>query len=147
MAANTIILDGDTVVFDPAFGNAIVTVKPGKIKASGKSTVQGKKIAVKGDELQVEVSGCSYITPNLPQAGTGTLSIQPLTKDHLTSKTTSGGIPIIRKGNGSFKAKFVFDPGTPAKLIPPSGPTVLDTKPFYEGTGRIIPNKDKVKAT
>jgi len=146
MAANTIILDGDEVLFDTVFGLATVVVKPGTIKASGKSTVQGKKVAVKGDELEVEVSGCQYFSTTFPLPGYGTLKIAALGPDQLTKKTKSGNKPILLQGS-VFIAKFEVDKASPAKVIPPSGTTVLDKTPFYMGTGKIVPSKDKVTGT
>jgi len=144
MASDTIILDGDKVIFDPIYGVASVVVKPGTIKASGKSTVQGKKVAVAGDEGNVEVSGCTYMSAAFPVPGTGILKIAALGADQLTKKTKSGNKSMMLKGS-LFIAKFEVQ--SPAKFIPPASAPVSDPTPFYMGTGKLMPSKDKVKAT
>ena len=41
MATDTIIIDGDQVIFQSTMGAAQITVKPGKMKASGKNHDSG----------------------------------------------------------------------------------------------------------
>ncbi|WP_298548745.1 hypothetical protein [uncultured Aquimarina sp.] len=144
MALDTIILDGDKVLFDPTYGPATVVVKPGTIKASGKTTVQGKKVVVKGDESKVVVSGCTYTSPSFPIPGTGNLKVASLGPDQLTKKTKSGSKPIVLKG-GVFIARFEVQ--SPAKFIPPGSAPISDPVPFYMGTGKLVPAIDKLKAT
>lgn len=144
MALDTIILDGDKVLFDPIYGPATVVVKPGTIKASGKTTVQSKKVAVKGDEAKVIISGCAYMSAAFPVPGTGNLKIASLGPDQLTKKTKSGNKPVVLKGS-VFIAKFEVQ--SPAKFIPPASAPISDPAPFYMGTGKLIPSKHKVKAT
>lgn len=57
-------IDGDKANFIPAFGKAIVIVKPGNLKASGKSTLKGKKICVDGDEKSyLSLDVCTFLLP------------------------------------------------------------------------------------
>ncbi|WP_024768084.1 hypothetical protein [Aquimarina macrocephali] len=144
MALDTIILDGDEVLFDPTYGPATVVVKSGTIKASGKTTVQSKKVAVKGDESKVVVSGCTYTSPSFPIPGMGNLKIASLGPDQLTKKTKSGNKPIVLKGS-VFIAKFEVQ--SPAKFISPGSAPISDPLPFYMGTGKLEPAIDKLKAT
>ncbi len=58
-----ILIDGDKAIFNPTFGLATVVVRPGDLKASGESSLQGKKVCIDGDEQSVSVPGCSYTTP------------------------------------------------------------------------------------
>ena len=142
MALDSIILDGDEVNFISTFGLAIVQVKPGKIKASGKTTVNGKKVCVEGDEKNVEVSGCSYMIPPFIVQGTGTLTIKQLVPDQLTQKAVSGNKPVILKGK-LFIAQFNVD--APAKMPPPAN--TPDALPFHIGLGKFVPGNKKIKAT
>ena len=58
-----ILIDGDIVNFMGVFGKAIVYVRPGILKASGKSTLKRKKICIVRDEKKVSVLGCTYYSP------------------------------------------------------------------------------------
>ena len=58
-----ILVEGDKANFLPAFGAAVVVVKPGDLKGSGPATLNGKKVCVDGDEKNVSVPGCIYMTP------------------------------------------------------------------------------------
>ncbi|MEM9686413.1 MAG: hypothetical protein AAF934_05765 [Bacteroidota bacterium] len=141
MASDSIIMDDDEVEFLPNFGSAIVTVKPGKIEASGKTTINNKNICVKGDEKSVAVSGCDYISGPFV-GGKGTLKIKRLVSNQLTKKAKSGGKSIILKGK-PFIAHFEVT--SPAKQPPPAN--TPDPVPIYIGLGKFKPNNEKIKAT
>ncbi len=143
MASDLIIMDGDSVNFIPVCGAAIVAVKPGKMKASGKTTINGKKVCVEGDEKNVAVTGCTYMTPAYPVPGAGTLKIKALAPNQLTQTARSGNKSMILKG-AMFDA--VFEVQSPAKLIVPPGPPQSDPASSYAGKGQLIPNNNKVKA-
>src|SRR3954463_16401674 len=138
-----VILEGDLAVFMPAFGAAVVVVRPGRIIASGVTSLMGKKICVKGDETKLMVHGCAYITPVYSIPGVGTLKINALGGNQTSKKTKSSGKEVIVKGS-SFKA--VFEVQTPAQQ-PPKGPTppVPDTTPQYSGNGTFITTNTKFK--
>src|SRR5690242_18401592 len=112
------ILDGDLAVFMPTFGAAIVVVRPGKMMASGMTSLLGKKICLKGDETKLMVPGCTYTTPVYSIPGVGTLKIQTLGGNQTSKKTKSGSKEVIVKGS-TFTA--VFEVQTPAQQ-PPPGP-------------------------
>ena len=142
MALDFVIFDGDQVNFLPACGGANVIVKPGKMKASGKTTIKGKKVCVEGDEKNVNVSGCTYMTPAFPIPGNGNLKIKQLVPNQLTQKATSGNKRIILKGQ-LFIAQFEVT--SPAKQPPPAN--TPDPVPFYIGQGKLVPGNSKVKAS
>ena len=137
-----ILVDGDQVTFLPVFGNAIVSVQPGKMIASGKTTIKGKKVCVAGDESKVEVKNCSYVAPPFVLPGQGTLTIKKLGPNQLTKKSKSGIKNIIIKGN-AFIAEFKVT--SPAKQPPPGN--TPDPLPMYPGQGTLIPSNSKIKAS
>ncbi|MCB0375312.1 MAG: hypothetical protein KDD04_05275, partial [Sinomicrobium sp.] len=118
MALDTIIIDGDEVEFSTI---ATLTLIPGKpktqIKATGKTTLNGKKVCVEGDEKNVEITNCSYTMPPFTVPGSGTLKIKQLVPNQLTQKAASGNKRIILQGK-LFIAQF--DVTSPAKQPPPA---------------------------
>ena len=140
-----ILVDGDSVVFLPAFGAAVVVVQPGKLAGSGPASVGGKKICVDGDESKVSVPGCAYMTPQYSIPGTGTLKIAALAGDQKAKKTNTGGKAALLKG-GNFTAKFEVQ--NPAKQPPPApGPPIPDATPQYSGNGMFVTTNLKVTGT
>ena len=136
-----ILIDGDMVNFMPNFGAAIVVVQPGKCKGSGPATLNGKKICVAGDEKNVSVPGCAYMTPQYSIPGTGTLKIAALAGDQKAKKTQTGGKLVLLKG-GNFTAKFEVQ--SPAKQPPPGpGSPIPDATPQYSGNGTFITTNTK----
>jgi Contractile injection system spike tip protein len=137
------ILDGDLVMFMPAFGTATVVVQPGKMIATGQTSLMGKKICLKGDETKVMVPGCMYMTPVYSIPGVGTLKIQALGGNQTSQKTKSGGKEVIVKGS-NFTA--VFEVQAPAQQPPPGpGPPIPDATPQYTGNGSFITINTKFK--
>lgn len=136
-----ILIEGDMANFLPIFGAAVVVVKPGQLKGSGPATIKGKKICVKGDEKKVEVPGCTYITPQYPIPGTGTLKIDTLANNQLAKKTKTGNGLVLLKG-GQFKA--VFEVQNPAKH--PLGTVDVASKQYF-GKGSFTTTNTKVKGT
>lgn len=147
MALDTIIMDGDQVVFQPLMGAAIISVKPGKMIASGKTTLNAIPVCVAGDEKKVEVPGCDYLTATHLKPGKGTLKIDALAANQLTVKAKSGQKSIILKG-GQFDA--VFEVQVPAEDIKPvasGGAPIPDSTASYAGKGQFIPSNATIKAT
>lgn len=136
-----ILVEGDVVMFVPAFGAAVVVVQPGKLEGSGPASVGGKKICVEGDESKVAVAGCAYMTPQYSIPGTGTLKIAALAGDQKAKKTQTGGKAVLLKG-GSFTAKFEVQ--SPAQQPAPPGPPVPDATPQYSGNGMFVTTNVKV---
>jgi hypothetical protein len=146
MALDTIILDGDEVVFESLMEAAIITVKPGKIVATGKTTIQSTPICVSGDETSVEVPGCEYLTASHLKPGKGTLKIESLAADQLTGEARSGKKPIILKGS-QFNAVFEVEiPAEDIKPVASGGSPIPDTTPSYAGKGQFIPSNTHIKA-
>ena len=140
-----ILIDGDIVVFMPAFGAAMVVVQPGKLEGSGPATIGGKNVCVDGDESKVSVAGCMYMAGQYSIPGTGTLKISALAGDQKAQKTQSGGKPVLLKG-GNFTAKFEVQ--SPAQQPPPApGPPIPDATPQYSGNGMFITTNAKVTGT
>ena len=138
-----VLIDGDQVVFLPAFSPAIVVVQPGKLAGSGPATINGKAICVDGDESKVSVPGCTYMTPSHPIPGVGTLKIAALAGNQKATKTKTGGKPVLLKG-AMFTAKFEVQ--SPAQQPTPTGP-VPDGSPQYSGQGQFVTTNTKVSAT
>ena len=142
--SDKILIDGDLANFMPTFGAAIVVVQPGQMKASGKATINGKKICVDGDEAQLQVPGCQYMTPQYSIPGVGTLKIDRLAPDQKAQHSMTGGKPVLLKG-GNFTAKFEVQ--SPAQQPAPPGPPVPDASPSYTGQGSFVPVNQTVSAT
>ncbi len=140
-----ILVEGDKANFLPAFGAAVVVVKPGDLKGSGPATLNGKKVCVDGDEKDVSVPGCTYMTPQYSIPGTGTLKIAALAGNQKAQKTQTGGKAVLLKG-ASFTAKFEVQ--SPAKQPPPGpGPPIPDATPQYSGNGMFITTNMKFQGT
>ncbi|HRD88280.1 MAG TPA: hypothetical protein PK752_08460 [Accumulibacter sp.] len=139
--SDSILIEGDQVIFLPAFSPAIVVVQPGKLEGSGPATIGGKKICVDGDESKVSVAGCTYMTPQYSIPGTGTLKISALAGDQKAKKTQTGGKPVLLKG-GNFTAKFEVQ--SPAQQPPPGpGAPVPDAASDYSGKGMFVTTNSK----
>jgi len=140
-----ILLDGDTVIFNPAFGQAIVVVQPGQLKGSGPATLNGKKLAVDGDEAKVSVPGCMYTAGQYSIPGTGTLKIDSLAGNQVAQKTQTGGKAVLLKG-GQFTA--VFEVQSPAQQPPPGpGSPIPDSMTKYSGNGSFQTTNTKFQGT
>ena len=141
--SDLILIDGDEVVFDQMFGVAYVTVKPGEIKGTGKTSLNSKVVCVEGDEATVEVPGCDYIAPPyVNPKGKGTLRIASLGGDQKAQQMKSGGKAVLLKG-GKFNAEFTVQ--IPAHQ--PGVPPVPDPIKKYIGTGEFKTSNNKYKAT
>jgi hypothetical protein len=139
--ADFILIEGDKANFIPAFGIAMVVVKPGDLKGSGPATIGGKKMCVEGDETKVSVPGCMYTAGPYSIPGTGTLKIASLAGNQTAKKTTTGGKAVLLKGM-MFTAKFEVQ--SPAQQPTAAGP-VPDSTPFYSGQGTFIASNSKFK--
>jgi hypothetical protein len=139
--ADFILIEGDTVIFMPAFTPATVVVQPGKLHGSGPASIDGKKISVDGDESKVAVAGCTYMTPQYSIPGTGTLKISALAGDQKAKKTQTGGKAVLLKG-ATFTAKLEVQ--SPAQQPPPGpGPPVPDSTTQYSGKGMFVTTNAK----
>lgn len=140
-----VLIHGDEVIFLPNFTPAVVTVQPGKLTGSGPATCNGKKLCVDGDEKNVAVAGCTYITPQYSIPGTGTLKIAALAGDQKARKTKTGGKPVLLRGK-KFTAKFEVQ--SPAKQPPPGpGSPIPDPTTQYSGQGMFFPSNTKFKGS
>lgn len=140
-----ILIEGDKAIFQPNFGAAMVFWHPGDLKGSGPATLNRKKVCVDGDEKNVSVPGCSYMTPQYSILGTGTLKIAALAPNQKAKKTKTGGKAVLLKG-GNFTAKFEVQ--NPAKQPPPGpGSPIPDATPQYSGNGTFITFNTKFQGT
>jgi hypothetical protein len=140
-----ILIEGDKASFVPSFGAAVVIVQPGTLQGSGPATLNGKKICVDGDEKDVSVPGCTYMTPQYSIPGSGTLKIASLAGDQKASKTQTGGKAVLLKGS-SFTAKFEVQ--SPAQQPPPGpGSPIPDATPEYSGSGTFITTNTKFQGS
>jgi len=140
-----ILIDGDQVMFLPAFGAATVVPQPGKLEGSGPGTHKGKNLCVDGDESKVSVAGCMYTTPQYSIPGTGTLKIDKLASDQKATKTNTGGKAVLLKGT-KFTAKFEVQ--SPAQQPPPGpGSPVPDSTSSYSGKGMFVTTNTLFKGT
>lgn len=141
--ADFILMTGDKAMFNPNFGQAIVTVRPGDLIGTSKDKINGKLVCVDGDEKKVIVPGCTYMTPQYSIPGMGMLFIESLAGNQKAQKTKSSGKPVLLKG-GQFQAKFTV-------LVPaqqPSAPSPIpDATPQYSGNGTFLSMNFKVKGT
>ena len=143
--ADFILLEGDKANFLPNFGAAIVIVQPGDLNGSGPATLNGKMVCVDGDEKNVSVPGCTYMTPQYSIPGSGTLKISVLAGNQKAKKTNTGGKAVLLKGS-IFTAKFEVQ--SPAKQPPPGpGPPIPDATPQYSGSGMFITTNVKFQVT
>lgn len=138
-----VLITGDKAIFQPAFGQATVTVQPGTLVGSGKCKITGKIVCVDGDEIKVTVPGCPYISGPYSIPGSGTLFIKALGGDQKAKKVKSGGKPVLLKGS-QFDAKFMVM--VPAQQPTPTGP-IPDTTLQYMGKGSFQTTNSKVKAS
>lgn len=140
-----ILINGDMVNFQSAFGAANVIVKPGKITGSGPPSIDNKKICIEGDESSVSVPGCQYTAGQYSSVpGVGTLKIQSLAGDQKSKKMKIKGKAVLLKGS-QFNA--IFEVQSPA-LAPPKGaaPPEPDTSPSYSGKGSFTTSNSKFKS-
>lgn len=143
--SDKILVDSDIANFMPTFGAATVVVQPGQMKASGKATIGGKKVCIAGDEAQLQVPGCMYMTPQYSIPGVGTLKIAALAADQQAQHSKDSGKALLLKG-GNFTAKFEVQ--TPAQQPPPGpGSPIPDATPTYSGQGNFVPANVKASAT
>lgn len=137
-----ILKTGDQAIFFPTFGPAIVTVIPGVLTGSAANVlIGGQPVCVAGDERNVIVPGCMYISGSFVTPGIGTLSIQALNADQKSTKTKAGGKFVLLQGT-TFTAKFqVMSPA----MMPTAGGPVPDPVPQYTGQGQFQTTNFTVK--
>jgi hypothetical protein len=138
-----VLLDGDQALYQPSFGAAVVVVRPGVLRGSGPATVNGKAVAIDGDEASATVEGCVYQSAAYPIPGTGTLEVASLAGDQRSRDSQSGGQALLLVG-GSFNARFRVQ--SPAQQPTPSGP-VPDPLTEYAGQGQFLTSNRILRAS
>jgi len=141
--ADFLIQSGDTALFLPMFGSAVVTPIPGVISGSGaRCPITQRPVCVEGDEKSVMVPGCAYVSGPYVIPGMGMLKILALALNQRALRTRSSGKAVILKGQ-QFEA--IFEVMTPAQL-PPIVSTP-DPVPKYMGTGLFVTTNVRVRGT
>ncbi len=140
-----IIIDNDTVLFDPSTFSPVIFIPPiptTVIKASGKAKGINAKICLEGDEKKIKLN-CGYMLPSHPIPGAGILEITDLGSSQKTSKTKDSKKKVITKGD-QFDAKFTVN--TPAQVPTSTGPQPSSTSSF-NGKGKFpAPKNSKIYA-
>lgn len=128
-----LVIDGDVLQFEPQFGTRLVTldVTPARIAASGRATVDGKRVCIVGDEAKVLLSA-SYSTPTHSIVGTGTVTISALAADQVADNCHNA-LPLITQGS---KFTALFTPVIPAQQ--PGTPPTPDSAPPSTGSGQFV---------
>jgi contractile injection system spike tip protein len=135
-----VVLSGDTVNFETAFGEATLGPPPPSttISGTGAKLTSGASVCVEGDEAKVTLSGVSYMTSECPAPGVGDLTIKQLNSDQLAQKLTVGGKKAILVGS-KFDATFTVK--TPATDPSTSKP---DQAMSYSGKGSFSTSDTKL---
>lgn len=139
--SNFIVINGDRVQFMPLFEDSMVAVQPGTITGSGHATLSGKKVCVTSDITSVNVTNVSYVSPQYPVAGLGTLKIKNLNGDQQKQWCESNGKVIVV--GTMFTA--TFDVTSPAKAASPLNGS--DTNLQKTGSGSFINSQIFVTAS
>ena len=129
-----VLIDADQALFQPTFGAAMVVVRPGTLRASGPTSLNGKRICVAGDQASATVKGCLYSSGAYPIPGMGSLEVAALATDQRTRTIRSGGQLLLLRG-GSFTARFRVE--SPAQQPTAAGP-IPDPMTEYTGQGRFL---------
>jgi hypothetical protein len=129
---DSVLVDGDMVIFHSNFGIALVIAPPGQLQAQGKTTINNKKVCIEGDEKNVSVNA-TYTAGPYTIPGVGLLTIESLAPNQKTTTETDSGRALLLKG-GQFTAKFQVT--TPAHV--PSPTSTTDATPIYMGNGEFI---------
>lgn len=139
--ADPIVVTGDLAVFPTACGAAVLPPTQAPLTGTGRDTVLGKRVCVDGDERRILVSGVTYTTATHSIPGTGALMIQQLDPAQKSTRSKSGGKPLL-VAKGKFTAKFLVM--VPAQQ--PSTPSPIpDTTPQYVGQGEFQTTNQKSK--
>ncbi|MDE1482851.1 hypothetical protein [Xenorhabdus bovienii] len=133
-----LVVDGDSLLFEPLFGNRQVTILgPATIRGSGHAKIQGKKIVMQGDEKKVQFQA-QYITPTHTIPGMGMVTIAQLDTSQQANFCRTPAMVIVV--GQQFIARFT--PTQPANSES-AGPDV--TAPSM-GKGRFIASQYIVSA-
>jgi Contractile injection system spike tip protein len=146
-----ILRDKDTVEWIVAFlapgGPGIAFVQKGKLKATGKATIQGKKICLK-DDFKSAKEKVAYMAAQFPIPGSGgELLIKALLPVQISRKLRSGGKPVILQtavAQGLYKVKgkaFIFQPVAPVPV------PKFDNAKEYKGFSKFKTTNKKVRGT
>lgn len=139
-----VMVNGDVVQFIPQFGARTIAVFTTIIPGSGHATIGGRKVCIKGDEKNIELT-TPYISGAYTVAGMAKITIEKLDSDQLASDCSSQKA-LITQGKKTFKAKL--EVLKPAQLPPPANtPEVITgSNKYSDGKGTFIPSQGWVSA-
>lgn len=143
---DSILTTGDDIVFEPDFFQDLKTKScKATVMAKGRATLtgtagitrNGKEICLKGDENRVKVGGCDYIAGDYSQGGKGTITIDALAGDQVSTDIVIHGKPILVKSDNT-ESKFIarFTVQKPARMPPPEN--TPDPVKTYYGKGYFV---------
>lgn len=137
-----IVATGDTVIFEPTFGNrTLLFTPPAVLTGTGRFMVNGKPGCLISDLTKVVVPGVSYSAGNFTLPGIGTIHMVMAGADQIAHKVLSG-MSVLIKGS---ECQATFTPSMGA-IDPSTGmpdPTVGVPTP---GKGRFMVMQVKVTA-
>ncbi|PHM60367.1 hypothetical protein [Xenorhabdus ishibashii] len=133
------IVDGDSLLFEPLFGDREVTIlEPTIIRGNGHATIQGKKMVILGDEKEVEFEA-EYITPEHPIPGMGIVTIAELDNSQQANfcRTPITAIVVGQQFTARFIPNILADnPETGPDVPEPSmGRGIFITSQYIVSTG------------
>lgn len=144
--ADSILLTGDTVMFDPVFGLAVLSpLSPlsATLSGTGGRQIDGKAVCVEGDEKNVMVSEVIYTSGSFTIPGKGILKIESLGSDQKATVTKTWGKAVLLKGS-TFTARLqITTPAMQQRPIPFL--PIPDPTTEYIGTGEFITTNVKEK--
>jgi hypothetical protein len=120
-----VIVTGDTVMVTFAAITIAAAASPQPLTGTSKDlSVGGLPVCVEGDELPMSLKvPLSYVTPQFPISGTGSLKLFPVKGMNTTTVLTDGGKALLLKG-AVFQAVFTIT--SPASS--PKGPDSTDPR-------------------
>lgn len=130
-----VLLSGDQVVFEPAFGEATVLGSLAiQVAGTAGPTAGGRALAFVADVERLRLGPVAYVTTSFKIPGQALLAIVP---DSLarTSVVTVDDKPIVLAEPATVEAKLtVVAPATTPSLVP-----TFDASSSYRGRARLVP--------
>lgn len=141
MAAKSLLLTGDLVMFESMDGNPIFVPTPPMplLVGSSQADVLGRVVCTKDDEKNVSFP-YFYLPPGFIVPGSILCTIKELDSSHISTVATSDNKKILYIGSNSFIAEYkVITPAFKPGSVPPGKP---DTELTYSGKGKFIQRID-----
>lgn len=146
MAADYVIVMGDSIMWMNSFGMATTLAPPTGFVTASASVVKvtKKPVALDGDEKNWMSLPVPYTAGNFSIPGVGIAKVMMLGADQKTQTSKFEGKPAIIKGSNFTAVLMVM---VPAMMVTPAGATVPDPMPMHMGgMGKFINTNMVVKA-